>query len=98
MAGMKKIFDSLPPNIRGTSVWLQETHLMGEEDLDCDARGVFVFALIVSDTVSLILFSVCFRCVLAFLGRERGGAAGPCLRVFIVYAGAEAYDSNEHKL
>ena len=70
---------------------------MGEEDLDCDARAVFVIALLVSDTVSLILFSVCFRCVFAFLGREdRGGAVGPCLRVFIVYAGAEAYDRIEH--
>jgi hypothetical protein len=73
---------------------------MGEEDLDCDARGVFVVALLVSDTlaVSLILFSVCFCCVVVFLGRERGWAVGPCLRVFIVYAGAEAYDRIEHKL
>ena len=71
---------------------------MGEEDLDCDARGVFVVALLVSDTVSLILFSVCFRCVFVFLGRERGGTVGPCLRVFIEYAGAEAYDGIEHKL
>jgi hypothetical protein len=71
---------------------------MGEEDLDCDARGVFEVALLVSDTVSLILFSVCFCCVVVFLGRERGGAVGPCLRVFIVYAGAEACDRIEHKL
>ena len=71
---------------------------MGEEDLDCDARAVFVVPLLVSDTVSLILFSVCFRCVFAFLGRERGGAVGPCLRVFIVYAGAEACDRVESKL
>jgi len=63
---------------------------MGEEDLDCDARGVFAVALLVSDTASLILFSICFRCVFVFLGRERGGTVGPCLRVFIVYAGAEA--------
>jgi hypothetical protein len=72
---------------------------MGEDDdLDCDARGVLVVELLVSDTVSLILLSFCFRCVFAFLGRERGGAVGPCLRVFIVYAGAEAYDRIEHKL
>ena len=77
---------------------MQETHLIGEEDLDCDARGVFVVALLESDTVSLTLFSVCFRCVFVFLGRERGGAAGPCLRIFIVYAGAEAYDRIEYRL
>lgn len=71
---------------------------MGEDDFDCDARAVFVVALLVSDTVSLILFSVCFRCVFVFFGRERGGAVGPCLRVFIVYAGAEAYDRIKHKL
>lgn len=71
---------------------------MGEDDLDCDARGVFVATLLVSDIVIFILFSVCFRCVFVFLGRERGGAVGPCLRVFIEYAGAEAYDRIEHKL
>jgi len=39
---------------------------MGEEDLDCDARAVFVtmgLSLLMSDTLFLILFSVCFRCV-----------------------------------
>lgn len=71
---------------------------MGEEDLDCDARGVFVVALLVLDTVTLIWSSVCFCCVVVFFGRERGGAVGPCLRVFIVYAGAEAYGRIELKL
>lgn len=70
---------------------------MGEEDLDCDARAVFVIALLVSDTGSLLMLSVGFRCVFDFLGRDdRGGAVGPCLRVFIVYAGAEAYDIIKH--
>ena len=71
---------------------------MGEEDLDCDDRATFTVALLVSDTVSLMFFSVCFRCVFAFFGRERGGTVGPCLRVFIVYAGAEAYDGIEYKI
>ena len=69
---------------------------MGEEGLDNDARAVFVIALSVSDTVFLIPFSICFRCGFVFFGRDRGGAVGPCLRVFIVYAGAEAYDKIEH--
>ena len=65
---------------------------MGEEDLDCDARAVFVIALLLSDTLlSFALFSVCFCCAGVFFGREdRGGAVGQCLRVFIVYVGAEA--------